>query len=390
MTDSTTGPTTEDPRQDGGPAGPPDNRSKVYVDGPGGVRVPFLEVALADSPGRDGATPNPPVRLYDTSGPGSVPTVGLPRLRGPWITARGDVAEYEGRRSTVATTAGPRCAAQPAPPRVLSRSRRRPLRSTGTPVTQLHYARRGEVTTEMDFVATREGVPAEVVRDEIAAGRAILPANVNHPESEPMVIGSRFLVKVNANIGNSAVSSSIEEEVQKLTWATRWGADTVMDLSTGPDIHTTREWILRNSPVPIGTVPIYQALEKVDGTPEELTWDLYRDTLIEQAEQGVDYFTIHAGVLLRYVPMTRRGPPASSAGAGRSWPPGAWPTTPRTSSTPGSRRSARSWPPTTWPSRWATGCVPARSPTPTTRPSSPSCRPWASSPRSPGATTSRS
>ena len=150
------------------------------------------------------------------------------------------------------------------------------------------------------------GLPAELVRDEIAAGRAILPANVNHPESEPMVIGRNFLVKVNANIGNSAVTSSIEEEVEKLTWATRWGADTVMDLSTGPDIHTTREWILRNSPVPIGTVPIYQALEKVDGAPEELTWDLYRDTLIEQAEQGVDYFTIHAGVLLRYVPMTAR------------------------------------------------------------------------------------
>jgi phosphomethylpyrimidine synthase len=158
----------------------------------------------------------------------------------------------------------------------------------------------------MAFVATREGMPVDVVRDEIAAGRAILPANINHPESEPMVIGSRFLVKVNANIGNSAVTSSIEEEVEKLTWATRWGADTVMDLSTGPDIHTTREWILRNAPVPIGTVPIYQALEKVDGAPAELTWDLYRDTLIEQAEQGVDYFTIHAGVLLRYVPMTAR------------------------------------------------------------------------------------
>ena len=178
------------------------------------------------------------------------------------------------------------------------------MRSTGAPVTQLHYARQGRVTPEMSFVAAREGIPAEVVRDEIAAGRAILPANVNHPESEPMVIGSRFLVKVNANIGNSAVTSSIDEEVEKLTWATRWGADTVMDLSTGPDIHTTREWILRNSPVPIGTVPIYQALEKVDGSPEELTWDLYRDTLVEQAEQGVDYFTIHAGVLLRYVPMT--------------------------------------------------------------------------------------
>jgi phosphomethylpyrimidine synthase len=173
-------------------------------------------------------------------------------------------------------------------------------------VTQMHYARRGEITPEMSFVAIREGVPDTLVRDELAAGRAILPANVNHPESEPMIIGSRFLVKVNANIGNSAVSASIDDEVEKLTWATQWGADTVMDLSTGPEIHTTREWILRNSPVPIGTVPIYQALEKVDGRPEELTWDLYRDTLVEQAEQGVDYFTIHAGVLLRYVPLTAR------------------------------------------------------------------------------------
>ena len=173
-------------------------------------------------------------------------------------------------------------------------------------VTQRHYARRGEITAEMRFAALREGVDPEVVREELAAGRAILPANVNHPESEPMVIGKRFLVKVNANIGNSAVTSSVAEEVDKLSWATRWGADTVMDLSTGPDIHTTREWIIRNSPVPIGTVPIYQALEKTDGRPEELTWELYRDTLIEQAEQGVDYFTVHAGVLLRYVPLTAR------------------------------------------------------------------------------------
>jgi phosphomethylpyrimidine synthase len=171
-------------------------------------------------------------------------------------------------------------------------------------VTQRHYARRGEITTEMRFAALREGVDPEVVCEELAAGRAILPANINHPESEPMVIGKRFLVKVNANIGNSAVTSSVAEEVEKLSWATRWGADTVMDLSTGPDIHTTREWIIRNSSVPIGTVPIYQALEKTDGRPEELTWELYRDTLIEQAEQGVDYFTVHAGVLLRYVPLT--------------------------------------------------------------------------------------
>ena len=285
---------------------PAHNRSKVYVDGPGGVRVPFVEVSLADSPARGGTTPNEPVRLYDTSGPGSVPTVGLPSLRRPWITGRGDVAEYEGRPVNRRDDGRAAVRRGVDGPDAFPGDGRRPLRSTGTPVTQLHYARKGEITPEMQFVATREGVSAELVRDEIAAGRAILPANVNHPESEPMVIGSNFLVKVNANIGNSAVSSSIEEEVQKLTWATRWGADTVMDLSTGPDIHTTREWILRNAPVPIGTVPIYQALEKVDGTPEELTWELYRDTLVEQAEQGVDYFTIHAGVLLRYVPMTAK------------------------------------------------------------------------------------
>ncbi len=282
------------------------NRSKVYVEGTDGIRVPFTEITLSDSPGRDGDQPNPPVRLYDTSGPGSVPTEGLPPLRREWIDGRGDVEEYQGR--PVIRRDDGRAAVRRTPPdgEASPPSGRRPLRSVGTPVTQLRYARAGEVTPEMSFVAIREGVSGELVRDEIAAGRAILPANVNHPESEPMVIGGKFLVKVNANIGNSAVTSSIEEEVEKLTWATRWGADTVMDLSTGPDIHTTREWILRNSPVPIGTVPIYQALEKVDGSPEELTWDLYRDTLVEQAEQGVDYFTIHAGVLLRYVPMTAR------------------------------------------------------------------------------------
>ena len=183
--------------------------------------------------------------------------------------------------------------------------KRRPLRAmTGQPVTQLHYARQGIVTPEMEFVGIREGIDPEYVRQEVARGRAIIPANINHPESEPMIIGRNFQVKVNANIGNSAITSSIEEEVEKMLWATTWGADTVMDLSTGRDIHTTREWILRNSPVPIGTVPIYQALEKVGDNPEELTWELYRDTLIEQAEQGVDYFTIHAGVLLRYVPLT--------------------------------------------------------------------------------------
>ncbi|HEX2315173.1 MAG TPA: phosphomethylpyrimidine synthase ThiC, partial [Thermomonospora sp.] len=183
---------------------------------------------------------------------------------------------------------------------------RRPRRATGGPVTQRAYARRGEITAEMEFVALREGVTPEFVRDELAAGRAVLPANVNHPEIEPMIIGRNFLVKVNANIGNSAVASSIEEEVDKMTWATRWGADTIMDLSTGRDIHTTREWILRNSPVPVGTVPLYQALEKAGGDPAELTWEIFRDTVIEQAEQGVDYMTVHAGVLLSYVPLTAR------------------------------------------------------------------------------------
>ena len=184
---------------------------------------------------------------------------------------------------------------------------RRPLKAKpGRAVTQMHYAKQGVITPEMEFIAIREGMEPEFVRSEVARGRAIIPSNVNHPESEPMIIGRNFLVKINANIGNSAVTSSIEEEVEKMLWSTRWGGDTVMDLSTGRDIHTTREWILRNSPVPIGTVPIYQALEKVDGDPAELTWELYRDTIIEQAQQGVDYFTIHAGVLLRYVPHDRQ------------------------------------------------------------------------------------
>lgn len=263
-------------------------RRKVYVDG-----VPFTEVSLTDGSS---------IRLYDTSGPGSEPTAGLPPLRREWILARGDVEEYDGRRPTPRDDgrAAARNGSEPhAPAKV--------LRATpGRAVTQLHYARRGDITPEMAFVATREGMPAEYVRDEIARGRAILPNNVNHPESEPMVIGRNFLVKINANIGNSAVTSSIQEEVDKLTWATKWGADTVMDLSTGADIHTTREWIVRNSPVPIGTVPIYQALEKVDGKAEDLTWEVYRDTIVEQAEQGVDYFTVHAGVRLRYVPLTAK------------------------------------------------------------------------------------
>jgi phosphomethylpyrimidine synthase len=247
------------------------NSTKVYLPGPQGIRVPMREIALSGG--------EPPLRVYDSSGPQGVEALdGLPTVRDVWIRERLAAA---GRS---------------APPR---------LRASG-PITQLHYARRGEITPEMEFVALREAVPAELVRSEVARGRAIIPANINHPELEPMVIGRRFLVKINANIGNSAVASSIEEEVEKLRWATLWGADTVMDLSTGEQIHETREWILRNSAVPIGTVPIYQALEKVGGVAEDLTWEIYRDTLIEQAEQGVDYFTVHAGVLLRYIPLTAR------------------------------------------------------------------------------------
>ena len=305
------------------PAGAAGPRRKVYVSDPEWptIRVPFTEVTLGAALGTGAPPAEPPIRLYDTSGPGSDPVHGLPPLRHPWITSRGDVEEYEGRpvavrddgraaarRSAPGARAVPG-AADPAAPRWPGHGRQ-PLRACTTsgggrrPVTQLHYARAGVITEEMRFAALREGVRPEIVRDELAAGRAILPANVNHPESEPMVIGKRFLVKVNANIGNSSVTSSVADEVDKLSWATRWGADTVMDLSTGPDIHTTREWIIRNSPVPIGTVPIYQALEKADGRPEDLSWELYRDTLVEQAEQGVDYVTVHAGVLLRYVPLT--------------------------------------------------------------------------------------
>lgn len=280
-------------------------RRKVYVGGSRpDIQVPFVEVVLHDSDGPAGPLPNPPFRLYDTSGPGSQATAGLPALRRDWILERGDVVGYDGRPPSLrddgrATLRIGRVAASGAAPQS-----RPPLRAESGAVTQMAYARRGIVTPEMEFVAIREGVEPELVREEVAHGRAIIPANVNHPESEPMIIGRRFLTKVNANIGNSAVSSSIEEEVEKLRWATSWGADTVMDLSTGRDIHTTREWILRNSPVPIGTVPIYQALEKVDGVAEDLTFEVYRDTVIEQAEQGVDYMTVHAGVLLRYVPLT--------------------------------------------------------------------------------------
>ena len=313
---------------------------KTHVAGHGGRRVAMREIALSPTstvPPGGGAprlAPNPPLRVYDTSGPYTDPAVevdvrtGIPRLREGWIDARGDTERLAGFSSSYARARGEDAR--------LAQLRfahlRTPRRAApGKNVTQLHYARAGIVTPEMEYIATRENlaranpaystaqhpgqafgargveeVTPEFVREEVAAGRAIIPCNVNHPESEPMIIGRNFLVKVNANIGNSAVTSSIEEEVEKMVWATRWGADTVMDLSTGKNIHETREWIVRNSPVPIGTVPIYQALEKVGGVAEDLTWELFRDTLIEQAEQGVDYFTIHAGVLLRYVPLTAR------------------------------------------------------------------------------------
>jgi phosphomethylpyrimidine synthase len=248
--------------------------------------------------------PNPPLEVYRTAGPGCAPEEGLPPLREEWIRARADVEEYTGRDRDLSDDGRGAVRRGEASAEWRGESRP-PLRSLpGRRVTQMHYARRGEITPEMRYVALREGCEVELVRSEVAAGRAIIPANVNHPEAEPMIIGRAFLVKVNANIGNSAVTSSIAEEVSKLEWATRWGADTVMDLSTGDDIHTTREWILRNSPVPIGTVPIYQALEKVNGDANALTWEIFRDTVIEQCEQGVDYMTIHAGVLLRYVPLT--------------------------------------------------------------------------------------
>lgn len=272
------------------------------------LRVPYREVVL---------TNEKTVPLYDTSGPYTDPAYepdvrrGLPALRDAWIRQRGDVEEYDGREARPEDDGikhtSPRGGNLRNLDAVFPGRPRRPLRGRdGVAVTQLGYAKRGIVTPEMEFVALREGTAPEYVRDEVALGRAVIPVNVNHPEVEPSIIGTNFLVKINANIGNSAVTSSIEEEVEKMTWATRWGADTVMDLSTGRNIHTTREWILRNSPVPIGTVPLYQALEKVDGRAEDLSWEVYRDTIIEQCEQGVDYMTVHAGVLLRYVPMTAR------------------------------------------------------------------------------------
>ncbi len=312
---------------------------KIYVEGNNGLRVPMREVSLSDTHSQSGPQSNAPVTLYDTSGPYTDPEVdidllaGLPALRSEWIESRGDTETLKGPSSIFG-----RIRAADEKTSDLRFAHIRPPRcaKTGANVSQMHYARQGIITPEMEYIAIRENarlqelreayakagylkrmhrgehfgarlpeqVTAEFVRQEVAEGRAIIPANINHPESEPMIIGRNFRVKINANIGNSAVTSSIAEEVEKMVWATRWGGDTVMDLSTGKHIHETREWILRNSPVPIGTVPIYQALEKVDGKAEELSWDIFRDTLIEQAEQGVDYFTIHAGVLLRYIPWT--------------------------------------------------------------------------------------
>jgi phosphomethylpyrimidine synthase len=312
------------------------NSCKVYVEGSRpDIRVPMREIRQSDTPASFGAEKNPPIYVYDTSGPYTDPAAridirsGLPALRARWIDERGDTAELPGPTSRY----GRERLADPKLASLRFDLERKPRRArSGMNVTQMHYARRGMITPEMEFIALRENqrcealtelltrqhrgehfgaalraeITPEFAREEVARGRAIIPANINHPETEPMIIGRNFLVKINANIGNSALSSGIQEEVEKMTWATRWGADTVMDLSTGKHIHETREWIVRNSPVPIGTVPIYQALEKVDGKAEELTWEIYRDTLIEQCEQGVDYFTVHAGVRLPYIPLTAK------------------------------------------------------------------------------------
>lgn len=266
-----------------------------------GIRVPVTEIHQSDSP--DG-TPNEPLQVYRTMGPGSEPAKGLQPWRAEWIAARNDTETYQSRGVRLEDD-GQGAVRRGAASQQWKGRTPVPIRArSGRTVTQMHYARRGIITPEMRYVALRENCDAESIRQEVAAGTAIIPANINHPESEPMIIGKNFLVKVNANIGNSAVTSSIDEEVSKLEWAAKWGADTLMDLSTGNDIHTTREWIMRNSPIPIGTVPIYQALEKVNGDANALTWEIYRDTVIEQCEQGVDYMTVHAGVLLRYVPLT--------------------------------------------------------------------------------------
>jgi len=312
------------------------NSRKVYVEGSRpDIRVPMREISQSDTPAGMGAEKNPPIYVYDTSGPYTDPTVkidirsGLAPLREKWIVERNDTELLPNLTSAYGRTR----AADPKLAELRINLQRHPRRAkAGMNVSQMHYARKGIITPEMEYIAIRETqrreglselitrqhpgqsfgaaipqvITSEFVRDEIARGRAIIPANINHPEIEPMIIGRNFLVKINANIGNSALSSSIAEEVEKMTWSTRWGGDTVMDLSTGKNIHETREWIVRNSPVPIGTVPIYQALEKVDGKAEELTWEMFRDTLIEQAEQGVDYFTIHAGIRLAYIPMTAK------------------------------------------------------------------------------------
>ncbi|WP_314304290.1 phosphomethylpyrimidine synthase ThiC [Brevibacillus parabrevis] len=290
----------------------PGSRKVYEVGSRPDIRVPMREITLQASEGLFGSTPNPPLRVYDTSGEytadGYVANIekGLPLVRKAWIEERGDTESYVGREPQLVDD-GIRSSEKAVTMPAFPREGYRPKRALpGKNVTQLHYARQQIITPEMEYIAIREGVTPEFVRAEVAAGRAIIPANINHPEAEPMIIGRNFHVKVNANIGTSAVSSSMEEEVEKMIWSVRWGADTIMDLSTGKHIHTTREWIIRNSPVPIGTVPIYQALEKVNGKAEDLTWEVYRDTLIEQAEQGVDYFTIHAGVLLRYIPLTAK------------------------------------------------------------------------------------
>lgn len=316
------------------------NSRKIYTTGSRpDIQVPMREISQSDTAASIDAEKNPPIYVYDTSGPYTDPSVkidirsGLPALRENWIDSRDDTEVLSGPNSAY----GKERLTDPKLAQMRFNLQRKPRRGkTGMNVSQMHYARRGIITPEMEFIAIRENqrietlntqdhellkqqhpgqdfgaslpklITPEFVRDEVARGRAIIPANINHPESEPMIIGRNFLVKINANIGNSALGSSIQEEVEKMTWAIRWGGDTVMDLSTGKNIHETREWIIRNSPVPIGTVPIYQALEKVDGKSEELTWEIFRDTLIEQAEQGVDYFTIHAGVRLAYVPMTAK------------------------------------------------------------------------------------
>ncbi len=345
----------------------PNSRKSYAVGRAADIKVPMRQVTQSPAVTSSGMEPNPSVSLYDTSGPYSDPNItidirrGLPALRREWILERNDTdalpapSSADGRRFDAANGGFaprrlPRCA------------------KPGAAVTQMHYAKRGIITPEMEFVAIRESLRLQETRDpspgtlhrgtrfgaeipevltaefvcaEIARGRAIIPANINHPELEPMIIGRNFLVKINANIGTSAVSSGVNEEINKMVWATRWGADTVMDLSTGKHIHETREWILRNCPVPVGTVPIYQALEKVDGKAEDLTWEIYRDTLIEQAEQGVDYFTIHAGVRLGYIPLTARRV-TGIVSRERSWPSGAWRITGKTSCTGGSKRFARS------------------------------------------------